>query len=114
MEMDLAVTVTAHPGAPEVTYRLTVGPDGPSPASTVPDPAAAYRAVVRHRALLLPTLPPQGTTTAARPVFGGLHRAHVTGTLDGLPVDRDFSRTDSRETARWDALAPLLGEAAEA
>jgi len=109
MEMDLTVTVTVHPGAPELTYRLVAGPDGPGPASTVPDPAAAYGAVVRHRTLLLPAFPAKGTTTAARPVYGGPHRAHVTGTLDGLPVNQRFNRADSRETARWDALAPLFG-----
>ncbi len=109
--MDLTVTLTPAPGAPEVTFRLVGGPEGPGPASTVPDPAAAYDAVVRHGArLLLPALPRQGAAVSeARPVFGGEQRAHVTGTLEGRPVDRRFSRSDSRETARWDALAPLLG-----
>lgn len=109
--MDLAVVITPSPGAPEVRFRLVGGPGGPDPASTVPDPQAAYDAVVRHGArLLLPALPRKGAPASApQPVFGGEQRAHVTGTLDGSPVDRRFSRIDSRETARWDALAALLG-----
>ena len=109
--MDLIVTLAPAAGAPEVTFRLVGGPGGPGPASTVPDPTAAYDAVVRHgERLLLPALPRKGAAVSeARPVFGGEQRAHVTGTLEGRPVDRRFSRSDSRETARWDALAPLFG-----
>jgi len=109
--MDLTITLISAPGTPEVTFRLVGGPEGPGPASTVPDPQAAYDAVVRHGArLLLPALPRKGAPeSAARPVFGGEQHARVTGTLDGRTVDRRFNRSDSRETTRWDALAPLLG-----
>lgn len=109
--MDLTVTLVPAPGAAEATFRLVGGPDGPGRDSTVPDPQAAYDAVVRHGArLLLPSLPRKGAAeSVARPVFGGEQHARVTGMLDGRTVDRRFSRSDSRETARWDALAPLLG-----
>lgn len=109
--MDLTVALVSAPGAPAVTFRLVGGPEGPGPASTVPDPVAAYDAVVRHgERLLLPALPHKGTAPSeVRPVFGGAQRAHVTGTFEGRTVDSRFSRSDSRETARWDALAPLLG-----
>ncbi|MFJ3957019.1 serine protease inhibitor [Arthrobacter sp. NPDC090010] len=116
--IDLVVTIIVSPGADEQSFRLAAGPDGVLPESTVPDAQAAYDAVVRYgERLLLPALPPKGAgqeISAPRPVFGGPERAHVTGTLNGRAVSQEFSRTDSRETARWDALGPLFGSSTEA
>ena len=41
-------------------------------------------------------------------MYGGPATAHVEGTWAGRPVNAHFSRATGCETARWDALVPLL------
>jgi hypothetical protein len=43
--------------------------------------------------------------------FGGPETATVKGTLNGEPVDAEFSRTNGCEIARWKQVQPLLGAA---
>jgi hypothetical protein len=48
--------------------------------------------------------PKRETCTA---IYGGPQTAHVTGTLEGAPIDSTFTRTNGCEIARWDASARL-------
>ena len=41
--------------------------------------------------------------------YGGPEKAHVTGTVDGKPVDVRFDRTDGCGIADYDALFEALG-----
>jgi hypothetical protein len=63
-------------------------------------------------------LPPGITVSDLDPVpadklctelYGGPETAHVTGTIDGKPVDARFKRTNGCEIARWNRVRALLG-----
>ncbi|MDZ7578041.1 MAG: SSI family serine proteinase inhibitor [Candidatus Nanopelagicales bacterium] len=51
---------------------------------------------------------PVDPETICAAVFSGAQTATVTGTWNGKQVDTKFKRTNSCETARWDAALPLL------
>ena len=53
----------------------------------------------------LPEVPPNQMCTQ---IYGGPQTARITGTWDGKAVDASLKRTNGCETARWDALRPLL------
>ena len=105
-DLDLTVSLTAAPGAPEHIFRLTRGPDG-SLDSNLPDPAGAVAAVERFGEGIF--FPVPGPPMLCTQQYGGPQVALVTGTLGGRQVHCRFSLTDGCEIARWHALAPLLG-----
>lgn len=45
---------------------------------------------------------------ACTQIYGGPQTAHVTGTIDGVKVDRRFTRTNGCEIADFDRAAALL------
>lgn len=108
-DVDLTIRLTEAPGGPEYTFRLEAG-DVPSPASTVPDPAAALDAVRRHGEAVF--FPKPGPPPLCTQQYGGPQTAVVTGTYLGREVNCRFSRTDGCEIARWRSMAPLLGGSA--
>ena len=104
---------TASPGGPS---RLTVVvDDGAGTTSTWtltcdpvggdhPEAEQACAAIEQHRTALDPV--PQDRMCAQ--VYGGPQRATVTGTWRGEEVFAALARTNACETARWDALVPLV------
>jgi hypothetical protein len=109
-QVDLTIRLSEAPGAPEYTFRLEAGDDGPSAASTLPDPAAALEAVRRHGEAIF--FPKPGPPPLCTQQYGGPQTAVVTGRYLGREVHCRFSRTDGCEIARWRAMAALLGGSA--
>ncbi len=107
---DLSITVTPSPGAQPQLFRLVVEEGTPGPESTVPDPVAAVAALKRYGQGIF--FPVPGPPRQCMDVFGGTQVAVVTGTFNGRSVNATFTRTDSCQTARWQALAPLFGAVA--
>jgi hypothetical protein len=95
----LTVAVQWAPGQ-SASWTLTCAPAG----GTHPD---ARRACAR-----LSTIPDAfaalPTGLACTQIWSGPERAHVTGTWQGRPVDREFSRVNGCETARWSEYRPLF------
>ena len=97
---DLTIVV-ADAGGTQTTWRLTCDP----PGGTHPDPAAACRALAEHGAQALAPVPKDRVCAQ---VYGGPETASITGTWRGAPVTSRLSRTNSCESARWQALEGLL------
>ena len=99
--------------------RITVWPSGEGgearrwtlrcspPGGSLPNPAAACRAVRTHRAALAGVAP----GTICTQIFGGPQVAAVRGLLDGRPVRATYSRKNGCEIARWDRLRTLFAGA---
>ena len=69
-------------------------------------PAAALCAQAREIAALLTTQPDRKRVCTQ--IYGGPETAHVTGTIDGMKVDRRFTRTNGCEIADFRRAAALL------
>ena len=82
------------------TWTLTCDPVG----GDHPEPAEACAAVDGHRNALNPV--PKDRMCAQ--VYGGPQKATVTGTWRGEEIFAALSRSNACETARWDALVPLV------
>lgn len=95
----LTIVVDDGTGA-MTTWTLTCDPVG----GTHPDPAGACAAVASHRSALN-AVP---TDRMCAQVYGGPERATVTGTWQGEQILASLSRTDACQTARWNALVPLV------
>ncbi|WP_077491031.1 SSI family serine proteinase inhibitor [Sinomonas mesophila] len=102
---DLEVVVVSAPGEPEQRWTLQCSGAAPLPGSTHPSAAAACALLDARRDVLDP--PAQNRLCTQQ--YGGPDVATVTGTLDGAPVDRRFSRTDGCEIADWSAAQALIG-----
>ena len=85
------LTVTVYPEGPDGRPEARVVDCTADPACDVP---------------LKPTSP----TTACTEIYGGPATATVKGTLDGRPVDAEFSLSNGCEINRWDEASALLGE----
>ena len=77
------------------------GDDGPVRRRTVTDVPPTINA---------DAFAPTPDDVACTEIYGGPATAHVSGTLDGEPVDATFSRENGCEIARWDRLERLLGQ----
>jgi hypothetical protein len=98
---DSRLTIVVDDGTGATTsWTLTCDPAGGSH----PDAERACAALDAHRSALSPV--PEGRMCAQ--VYGGPERATITGTWRGEPVSATLVRTDACETARWDALVPLV------
>lgn len=98
---DSALTVVVDDGAGGLTtWTLTCEPVG----GDHPDAAGACVALDGHSNAL--NAVPKNRMCAQ--VYGGPERATITGTWRGEQVFAVLSRTDACETARWDALVPLV------
>lgn len=106
-DVDLTISMTEAPGAPEIIFRLVADGSAPAPGSTLPDPAAALEALRLHAEAVF--FPQPGPPQMCTQQYGGPQVAVVTGRYRGRDVNREFSRTDGCEIARWRAMAPLLG-----
>ena len=106
-EIDLTVSLTEAPGAPEYVFRLTASGGVLAEECTLPDSAAALAAVERHGEDVF--FPKPGPPKMCTQQYGGPQVAVVTGWFLGREVHSTFSRTDGCEIARWRAMAPLLG-----
>jgi Subtilisin inhibitor-like len=82
------------------TWTLTCEPVG----GTHPDPEGACTALTDHLSALNPV--PKDKMCAQ--VYSGPERATISGTWQDEQVFATLSRVNSCETARWDALVPLL------
>lgn len=82
------------------TWTLTCDPTG----GDHPDAEQACAAIQGHRSALNPV--PEDRMCAQ--VYGGPQKATVTGTWRGEQIFAALSRTNACETARWDALVPLV------
>lgn len=95
------LTITVDDGTGKTTsWTLTCDPAG----GTHPDPEGACAAVDGHRSALEPV--PAGRACAQ--VYSGPERAQITGTWRGEQISASLSRNDACQTARWNALVPLV------
>ncbi len=106
-DVDLTISLTESPGAPEYSFRLAASGGTVRSGSTLPDPAAALEAVERFGEDIF--FPKPGPPKLCTQQYGGPQVAVVTGWFLGRKVHIQFSRTDGCEIARWRAMAPLLG-----
>ncbi|MET4095429.1 serine protease inhibitor [Arthrobacter sp. UYCu712] len=106
-DVDLTIRLTESPGAPEYSFRLEASGGAATAGSTLPDPAAALKAVDRFGEDIF--FPKPGPPKMCTQQYGGPQVAVVTGWFLGRRVHSEFSRTDGCEIARWRAMAPLLG-----
>jgi hypothetical protein len=93
------------------TYSLECNGETPVGDSGAPDPAAACAALATRGTEAFAPLDPNLMCTQ---IITGPQRAHVSGTLNGAAVDREFSLSNGCEIGRWESLAGLLGPAAGA
>lgn len=96
---ELTVVVDDGTGS-TTTWRLTCDP----PGGDHPDAQKACAALADHRSALNPV--PKDRMCAQ--VYGGPEKATVTGTWRGEQVFAALNRTNACESARWDALVPLV------
>jgi len=101
MDCVLTVTIWDEPGARPRRYTLR----GDPPGGDHPHPEAACAAIDRGEAPFAPV--PPGTRCLE--VWSGPQRATVEGTWRGAAVSAHYSRVNSCESARWNALAPVFG-----
>lgn len=95
------LTIVVDDGAGgTTTWTLTCEPAG----GTHPDPGGACAALAENRSALRPV----AKDKMCAQVYGGPERATITGTWGGEQVLATLSRVNSCETARWNALVPLL------
>ncbi len=95
------LTITVDDGTGKTTrWTLTCDPVG----GTHPDPEGACAAVDGRRSALDPV--PAGRACAQ--VYSGPERAEITGTWRGKKISATLSRNDACQTARWNALVPLV------
>jgi hypothetical protein len=98
---DAGLTIVVDDGTGSTsTWTLTCDPVG----GTHPDPARACAVLEQHRSALDPV--PADKMCAQ--VYGGPERATITGTWQHGQVTATLSRINACETARWDALVPLV------
>ena len=100
---DLTVSLDSTGSGTSETWTLTCEPAG----GDHPDPDAACAALAAAGGA--PAFDPVPRDTACTEIWGGPQVATVEGTVDGVRVSADFSRTNGCEISRWDALADLLG-----
>ena len=96
---ELRVVVDDGAGS-TTTWTLTCDPAG----GDHPDAEQACAAIEGHRSALNPV--PKDRMCAQ--VYGGPEKATITGTWRGEEIFAALARTNSCETARWDALVPLV------
>ncbi len=85
--------------SPAAATELTVTVNGSS--QTVTDAAG----------LTPKDLAPTPGNVACTEIYGGDATATIKGTIEGEPVDAEFSLQNGCEIDRWDRAAALLGEA---
>lgn len=106
---ELTVVYQRDPHQKPRTWHLTCDPVGGDHPNAVRACAILDRAAVKgrhHRDPFAPT--PAGLMCSQ--LYGGPEVSHVTGIWRGKPVKAEFNRANGCEIARWDSLAPLLGE----
>lgn len=103
---DLTITVDASGSGDTQTWTLTCDP----PGGDHPDPAWACAGI--EEAGGVAAFDPVPRTAVCTEIYGGPQTAHVEGTVDGTPINADFSRTNGCEMSRWDALRAVLGDVA--
>lgn len=106
---ELAITVIPAEGEPAVNHTLVCQEGIPAGESSHPAAEAACAALKVNAALLSPE--PRRTDQACTEQYGGPQTATVTGVVDGVPVEAEFSRTNGCEISAWDAAKDVLGPA---
>lgn len=104
---ELAITIIPGEGQPEVSYTLVCEAGIPAAESSHPAPEAACADLKENAALLNDPAP--GPTQVCTEQYGGPQQAVVTGVVDGVPVDAEFSRTNGCQISAWDAAKDVLG-----
>jgi len=97
----LTITVWDAPDAQPRRYTLTCDP----PGGDHPDPQRACAALLSAEAPFAPV----PADVRCMQMWSGPQRATIEGRWRGVPVAASYSRNDSCETARWDALAGVFG-----
>jgi hypothetical protein len=106
---ELAITVKSGEGGRTVNYTLVCQNGVPAAESQHPAAAAACAALKENAALLSPAPPP--TAKACTQQYGGPAEATVTGSVDGKPVETEFTLRDGCLIAQWKAAKDVLGSA---
>lgn len=98
---DTSLTIDLVDSGSTTTWHLTCDPVG----GDHPDPDRACAVLRDHGAQ---ALPPVATDQICAQIHGGDQTARIHGSWQGNPVDVTFTRIDSCEITRWDALVGLL------
>ena len=93
---DSETEAPASTPAPDTELRVTVN--------------GKERTVTDAAGLTPKDLAPTPGNVACTEVYGGDATASIVGTLDGMPVDAEFSLVNGCEIDRWDRASALLGE----
>ncbi|MEA2195493.1 MAG: hypothetical protein QOG42_1927 [Solirubrobacteraceae bacterium] len=105
----IELTIAYDDGAGTTTTGGLTCRDGqPRATGALAGRASAATLCVKARAIapLLTTQPDKGRMCTQ--IYGGPETAHVTGTIDGVTVDRRFTRTNGCEIADFTRAAGLL------
>jgi hypothetical protein len=102
---ELTIIFLQAPDAPERRLELACDP----PRGSHPQTDDACALVRRLDAEAFAPIPGNAVCTQ---IYGGPEIAHVRGTVEGIEVNANFSRTNGCEIERWDRLRPLLPAAA--
>lgn len=106
-DAELAIMVKPSDSEPAIHYTLTCKDGAPTNESQHPSAAKACQALKNNPAVLIPQ--PRNKDVVCTQQYGGPQTATVTGAVDGVPVDKSFSRRDGCEIRQWNAAASILG-----
>ncbi|KQN89056.1 SSI family serine proteinase inhibitor [Arthrobacter sp. Leaf69] len=104
---ELAIMVKPSETGKPTNFTLVCQDGVPAAESQHPDAAAACLALKRNTALVSPG--PRPTDQPCTQQYGGPQQATVTGVVDGIPVESNFSLTNGCEIAEWNAAKVVLG-----
>lgn len=102
---ELEVVVVRIPGGPPQQWTLRCAGGEAPPGTTHPAAAAACALIAARPEVLAP--PPADQLCTQQ--YGGPDVATVTGTVNGAPIDRRFTRTDGCGISAWATAEALLG-----
>lgn len=102
----LTVRYSADAGKPVTVWTLTCAPVGGNHPYAKDSCAVLDRAAAAGKDPFAPTR----TGTMCTMIYGGPQTSNVTGTWRGRAVNASFSRKNGCEIARWNGIAPLVGE----
>ncbi|WAP51827.1 hypothetical protein OL239_00080 [Arthrobacter sp. ATA002] len=108
-----SLTIEFRAEGTDVTDTYSLECDGAAPVGTsgTPDPAAACAALAGQGAEAFAPADPNIMCTQ---ITKGPQRAQVSGTIQGVAVDREFSVNNGCEISRWESLTGLLAPAGAA
>ena len=98
-EIKLEIIIKEDGTKVSAQYTLECSGEQAMNSSTLPDAAAACARLNQQPSLAAPSLDP---ATACTEIYGGPQRAEVSGTVNGQPIDSEFSRSNGCVISQWE------------